>query len=288
VVASSLTGQLEVERADITLPDQVGPSVPTIQVEEIGGAATGPTTNGAGAGSPFELRLDTVVNLPGRVFVRGRGLESEWFGRIEAKGTAADPRLSGKLEIRRGYFDLLDRRFNLRRGVITFAGQSPPNPQIDIEAVASAAEITAIVRIGGDATKPTLALESEPPLPQDEVLSRLLFNRAANSITPVQAVQLAAAVNRLAGGGPGVLDRLRGALGIDTLDVGGGGEGDQGTTVRAGKYLSEDVYVEGETGTADQSSKARVEVEILPNLSLQAETGADQNSGVGLKWKYDY
>ena len=58
--------------------------------------------------------------------------------------------------------------------------------------------------------------------------------------------------------------------------------------MRAGKYLSQDVYVEGETGTAEQSSKARVEVEILPNLSLQAETGTDANSGVGLKWKYDY
>jgi translocation and assembly module TamB len=224
------------------------------------------------------------------VFVRGRGLESEWDGRIAAKGTAADPRLSGTLQIRRGYFDLLDKRFNLRRGVITFSGQSPPNPQIDIEAVAEATDITAIVRIGGDATKPTLALDSEPPLPQDEVLSRLLFNRPVNSITPLQAVQLAAAVNRLAGGGVGVLDRLRGVLGVDTLDVSGGDDanGDAGTTVRAGKYLSEGVYVEGETGTADQSSRARVEVEILPNLSLQAETGADANSGVGIKWKYDY
>jgi translocation and assembly module TamB len=229
-----------------------------------------------------------VVNLPGRVFVRGRGLESEWEGRIEAKGSASDPRLTGTLQIRRGAFDLLDRRFDLRRGVITFTGQSPPNPTIDIEAVAQATDVTAIVRIGGDASAPTIALESEPPLPEDEVLSRLMFNRAANSITPLQAVQLAAAVNRLRGGGPGVLDRLRTALGVDTLDVGGGDEGDAGTTVRAGKYLSEGVYVEGETGTASQSSKARVEVEILPNVSLQAETGADANSGVGVKWKYDY
>ena len=117
-----------------------------------------------------------------------------------------------------------------------------------------------------------------------------MFNRPANSITPLQAVQLAAAVNRLRGGGPGVLDRLRTALGVDTLDVGGGDgtTSNAGTTVRAGKYLSEGIYVEGETGTAAQSSKARVEVEILPNVSLQAETGADANRGVGVKWQFDY
>jgi translocation and assembly module TamB len=227
-----------------------------------------------------------VVNLPGRVFVRGRGLESEWEGRIEAKGSASDPRLTGTLQIRRGAFDLLDRRFNLRRGVITFTGSSPPNPTIDIEAVAQATDITAIVRISGDASAPIITLESEPPLPEDEVLSRLMFNRAASSITPLQAVQLAAAVNRLRGGGPGVLDRLRGALGVDTLDVDGGG--DTGTTLRAGRYIADGIYVEGETGTANQSSRARVAVEILPNLSLQADTGADASSGVGFKWQFDY
>ncbi len=288
--AAKLRGKLTVDGAEIQLPDQVGPSVPTIEVEEVGGPAESAGRNGAGRGSPFDLGLDVVVELPGRVFVRGRGLTSEWEGRIQAKGSATDPRLSGNLQIRRGTFDLLDRRFDLRRGVITFAGQSPPNPQIDIEAVAQTTDITAIVRIGGDATQPTFALDSEPPLPQDEVLSRLMFNRAASSITPIQAVQLAAAVNRLRGGGPGVLDRVRSVLGVDTLDVDGGG--DSGTTVRAGRYLSQGVYVEGQTGTADQSSRARVEVEILPNLlpnlSLQADTGADANSGVGLKWRFDY
>ncbi len=215
------------------------------------------------------------------------GWSSEWEGRITAKGTAAKPILNGSISIKRGYFDLLDQRLVLARGVIAFNGESPPNPTIDLEATAQAGDITAIIRVDGPATSPTLTLDSEPPMPQDEVLSRLLFKRAANEITPVQAVQLAAAVNRLRGGGPGVLDQIRGALGVDTLDVGGGDE-NSGTTVKAGKYLTDKIYVEGETGTESESSRARVEVEILPNISLQADTGADANSGVGVKWKFDY
>ena len=31
-----------------------------------------------------------------------------------------------------------------------------------------------------------------------------------------------------------------------------------------------------------------LEVEILPNVSLQAETGSDANSGVGVRWRFDY
>ena len=60
------------------------------------------------------------------------------------------------------------------------------------------------------------------------------------------------------------------------------------SAVRAGKYLNDDVYIELERGMAEQSGRARVEVEILPNVSLEADTGQDAQSGVGIKWRYDY
>ena len=83
------------------------------------------------------------------------------------------------------------------------------------------------------------------------------------------------------------MGKLRSVLRVDTLDVGAGGD-DQPGTVRAGKYLNQDVYLEVEKGTAAGSGKARVEVEILPNVSLEAETGQDAQGGVGIKWRYDY
>ena len=285
VTAADLAGTLTVNRAEVYLPDQVGPSVPTIEVEEIGGAGDG-SGRTSGGRTPFDLGLDVVIDLPTQAFVRGRGLESEWQGQITARGTASTPRLNGAVTMRRGYFDLLSQRFSLTRGVIAFNGESPPDPTIDLEARAEAGDVTGIISVEGPATSPTLTLESEPPLPQDEVLSRIMFNRAPNEISAMQAVQLAAGLERLRGGGPGVLDRLRGALGIDTFDI--AGDEDTGTTVRAGKYLSDRVYVEGESGTEDQSSRARVEVEILPNLSVEADTGVDARAGVGLNWRFDY
>ena len=126
------------------------------------------------------------------------------------------------MEVRRGFFDFLDKRFDLRTGVIDFGGKVPPDPRVDLEAVAKTVDITAVVRLSGPATDPTLTLESEPNLPQDEVLSRLLFNREASSISPAQAVQLATAVNRLQGGGYDPIAGVRSLIGMDTLNVGGG------------------------------------------------------------------
>jgi translocation and assembly module TamB len=160
---------------------------------------------------------------------------------------------------------------------------------LNIVATAEAGDLTAIVRVTGPASAPEFAFESEPSLPQDEVLSRLLFNRPVSEIGPVQAAQLAFAVNRLRGGGGlDVLGEIRQGLGLDTLDVVTGDTPEDGTSVRAGRYLSDDVYLELERGTGPQSGRARIEVEILPNVSVEADTGEDARSGIGLKWKYDY
>ena len=66
----------------------------------------------------------------------------------------------------------------LTKGIINFSGAVPPDPTVDIEATARKGDLTAIVRIQGEARKPKLTLDSEPVLPQDEILSRLMFDRS--------------------------------------------------------------------------------------------------------------
>ena len=233
--------------------------------------------------------MDLTIDLPGQVFVRGRGLDSEWQGKLQVTGPIDKPRLVGTLEVRRGFVLFLDQRLVLTKGVITFGGAVPPDPTVDIEATARKGDLTAIVRIQGEARKPKLTLDSQPVLPQDEILSRLMFNREASQITPVQAGQLAFALNRLRGGGGfDVMGRIRSVLHVDTLDVSSSDNGSGQQTVRAGKYLNPNVYVEVQKGVADQSGNARVEVEIAPNVSVQAETGANAQGGVGIQWRYDY
>ena len=283
-----LGGGLTVDRADIGIPDSTGPDVPVIAVKEVGGdrAAVAPAPS---SGTSIPLIMDLKIDLPGQVFVRGRGLELEWQGKLQVTGPIDKPRLVGTLEVRRGYVLFLDQRLVLTKGLITFGGAVPPDPTVDIEATARKGDLTAIVRIEGEARKPKLTLDSQPVLPQDEILSRLLFDREASQITPVQAGQLAFALNRLRGGGGfDVMGKLRSILHVDTLDVTNSDSGSNEQTVRAGKYLNPDVYVEVQKGTADQSGKARVEVEILPNVSVQAETGQNAQGGVGIQWRYDY
>ena len=124
-----------------------------------------------------------------------------------------------------------------------------------------------MVKLRGPVADPKLELSSQPTLPQDEILSRLLFGRSVARLTPVQGLRLAAAVDTLRGGGglSDMLSALRKGLGVDTLDVAGGATA-QESTAKAGKYVSDNVFVEVERGVAEGSGKARVQVELTPNL----------------------
>jgi translocation and assembly module TamB len=226
------------------------------------------------------------VNAPARLFVRGRGLDSEWGGSFTVKGTATEAQVLGDIQFRRGFLDFLDRRFKVRSGSIAFSGARPPIPEVNIEAESQGESVLALVKITGPANDPKLDLTSEPPLPRDEVLAQLLFKRDMSQITPAQGVRLANAVATLEGRGIDVIGKFRSGLGLDTLDVGGETAGD--ANVRAGKYLADNVYFEMQQGMQSGSGKARVEVELTPNVTVSTEVSEQSQTGVALDWKLDY
>jgi translocation and assembly module TamB len=290
-VAGNLTalragGRITVDQAEVGIPSGSGPDVPVIQIEVAG--AEPAAADQAAAAPPLDPELNLAIDAPARVYVRGRGLESEWRGQLTIRGRASAPVVVGNLEVVRGYFDFLDRRFELAEGTIDFDGSVPPNPILSLRATAEANDLTVVVRLAGPAKDPQITLESEPAMPEDEVLARLLFNREVSEISPTEAAKLALAVNRLRGGGGfDLFAELRDILRVDRLDI-VSGDTPAESAVRAGKYLSDDIYVEVEKGAAGTSGKARVEVEILPNVAVEAETREDGTGGVGVKWKLDY
>src|SRR5262249_5955867 len=145
--------------------------------------------------------------------------------------SGTSPVIAGGLDSVRGTMDLLGRSFVIRRGTIRFPTGNIAEPSMDLLAEYNATDITAQVRLTGSPLPQHLQLTSSPQLPQDEVLSRVLFGRDAGQITPAEGVQLAVAARNLASGDPGLLDRLRTSLGLDRLNVGTSSADSQNTTL---------------------------------------------------------
>jgi translocation and assembly module TamB len=131
---------------------------------------------------------------------------------------------------------------------------------------------------------------SSPELPQDEILARLLFDRATSNLSPFEIAQLAQALAQLTGiggGGANPLDRVRSALGLDRLGV-SGGEGGTGAAVEAGRYVAPGVFLGVRQGTQGQTGVG-VQVEITPRLKLEGQTATGPaGDRLGLSYEFEY
>ena len=238
--------------------------------------------SGAGASGPG-IGLDIRINAPNQIFVRGRGLDVELGGSLRIRGTTTDIQPVGQFDLRRGRLLVLGQRIDFDEGSLQLIGNL--DPQIHFVAETQSQDVTAIVTVDGRVSAPRITFSSDPPLPQDEVLARVLFNRATADLSAFQVAQLAAAAAELAGaGGPGLLSQLRGATGLDDLDI--VTQEDGSAAVRAGKYLDDNIYVDVQSGS--EGTRAEIRLDLSDYVTARGSVESDGNSTIGLFYERDF
>jgi translocation and assembly module TamB len=295
--AMQAAGTVTIGRTDIRVPDTLPAGVATLDVRKAGDR---PRTQVAVATGP-EIGLNVRVQAPAGIFVRGRGLDVELHGALRMLGTAADPRPQGRFTLRRGSFTLAGKRLAFDTGTLRFDGGLPIDPSLDFSASTSVGDVTATLAVTGYASKPKITLSSAPELPQDEILARLLFNKSAVSLGPVELAQIAGALAQMAGGSDfNPLDSVRSGLGLDRLSVSGGANGQSsGATLEAGRTIAPGVYLGAKQNATGSGTQATVEIDLGRGLKLQAGVGsggADSATGaaggggndVGITYQFDY
>ncbi len=282
VVDLAVTGDIEIVEAEIRLINQTPPTVVDLGPIEIKGAPPSAEPES----DPGRVALDLNVTAPGRIFIRGRGLDSEWMTDLDIQGTAARPLIRGEISSVRGYLDFAGRPFELERGKVVFLGSRSVNPELDISLAREANGITGRILLEGTASKPELRFASTPAVPDDEVLPRVIFGRSLQSLSGAEAVQLASGIATLMSGEAGVTDIARAALGVDVLRFDSTEE--EGASVSVGKYVADGVYVGARQAVGGTGGAAIVELEVIDNVVIDAELGQSSGSSVGANWKIDF
>ena len=286
-------GSLGLKRLDVTVPSQLPGSITSLDIKHVnapvGSYAARESRKAleqSGRAPAVNGRLDVRLDAANRIFVRGRGLDAQLGGALHVQGTIDDPRAEGAFVMERGRLSILGRELDFKRGRIYFNGSL--QPRLDMQAAADADGYTITVTISGPAAKPTFAFSSEPTLPEDEVIARLLFNKSLAKLSAVQLAQLAGEIDKIGGlsSGPSTLDRLKGAAGIDVFDV--STDDANNPVVSAGSYVNESTYVGVKQGTSASSSRVVIDHDLTKTLKARGELGADGNSkiGVGVEWDY--
>ncbi len=222
--------------------------------------------------------------------VRGLGIDSIWTTNLDVGGTADAPRFTGRADLVRGDYDFAGRNFRLDRGIIRFRGESPPDPLLDIRAEANVQGLTRRSSSAAPASSPEISFASVPQLPQDELLSRILFGTSITNLSAPEALQLASAVAALQSGSGGLdpINSVRRAVGLDRLrilpaDIATG----QKTAVAAGKYVTRKLFVEVITDGQGYSA-TRAEYQVTRWLSLLSSISTIGRTSANVRVSKDY
>ncbi len=281
--AATLSGNLVIDDARIQIVQLENSEVPQLKVRRYGEIVSAQPQPRISASN---LKLDLRVRADDNIRVEGMGLDSFWEADVRVRGNAGTPLIVGSATLQRGEFVFASSDFEITRGRVVFNGQ-PLESAIDIQAQTQAADVLAVVNIGGTASRPEVRFTSTPTLPEDEILSRLLFGTSVADLSVTEAVQLATAVAGLQSG-VDTMGKIRRSVGLDRLRlVGDNAANGMGAGLAVGKRLTRNIYAEvitdsqGNTLTSLQLTLSRL-------WSLFVEVSSQGKTSVNLRHHREY
>lgn len=236
-----------------------------------------------------------AINIKGddRIFVRGRGLESEWRADARIEGRADAPVILGSMTMRNGEITFAGRRFEMTKGEIAFDRLSVNNPSLNLSAERETKSGTlASIVIEGRARAPKISLTSTPSLPAEDIMALILFDKPASELSAIESLQVAEGLAELGGigpfGGNGITGSARQALGLDLLNVDIDEADSAASSLTVGKYVADGLFVSATQDARGENGSVRIEYEIDQKFTVETELRQDGDQTVSVNWKRDF
>lgn len=179
--------------------------------------ATAPGAPAPQTGPMAALAMNVHLVVPDNMVLRGSDLRpggptTAQIGNVNATVGAdvhiqKDPDgpivLRGTVDTVRGFYEFQGRRFDIARGgTVQFLGLPEINPNLDVTAnrLIPNTGVTATIHVTGSMRSPELALTSQPPLDEADILSLIIFNRSVNELGTGERASLAETAGGIASG----------------------------------------------------------------------------------------
>jgi autotransporter translocation and assembly factor TamB len=214
--------------------------------------------------NPFmqNLRVNVDLAVAQDTWLRSTEMNVEIAGdlRVSYDRARLSLVLTGVLDARRGQYDVLGRRFQVREGQVEFLGTPGVDPELDIQAdtrvrMQNGEQLDITARVTGRLTEPRVTLSSdEGAIGQSDLVSYLLFGRPSYELASGEQAVLGGAARSFVGSYAvgTVATRIGSALaqqwGLDYFAITEiGTDLDFGSVSQAqvefGRYLSQDLFV---------------------------------------------
>jgi autotransporter translocation and assembly factor TamB len=201
-------------------------------------AQTALSEKGPPAGPPSffdRIAMDVQIKIPDNLVLRGRDLRvadsSFGIGDMNilvggelsmTKAPNAPLSVVGGAEVAQGYYSFQGRRFEIERGSdVRFHGGAPTDPTLNFTGTREVAGVTAEVRVQGTPSRPRIALSSQPPLDEGDILSLIVFNQPMSQLGEGERVNLGERAASMAAGAVAtpLADSIGRVLNLDVVEL---------------------------------------------------------------------
>ena len=217
------------------------------------------------------------VSLGDKVNLTGFGLQATVTGRLAVREAPGAPTTgSGQVQVA-GTYKAYGQDLTIREGQLFFAATPLDNPRLNLVAVRQVNEVTAGIRVTGNAQAPQLTVFSDPPMGQSNALSYLVAGKPLSDIGAGDgdgdAVQSAARSLGTAAGGL-LAKNIGRRLGVDEVTV-KENEALGGAALTVGQYLSPRLYLSYGVGLFEPGEVLTLRYKLSRDLALEALNGPE-------------
>ncbi|MDD4155038.1 MAG: translocation/assembly module TamB domain-containing protein [Candidatus Cloacimonetes bacterium] len=247
------------------------------------------------------------IELPRNVWVLGDDINIELKGDVLViidTNNKQIIQLDGFIEINRGYYQFLGKRFYFEEGKASFISSNLDNPELKIKANyifrnPYGIKQTITLNLTGTAKSPTISFSLDNnDIEEKEAISLIVFGRGSEQLTQneEQAVtqntdELDTATALLAGQLSGQLSSLlQRQLNLDMIEISGDNQWQQ-ASLTVGRYFGNNLFVSYEKGfdfsdfKALKTDKINIEYQINKYFFLNTIQGSGKENGIDLIFK---
>lgn len=289
--SATLEGKVLAEDVKVRIPEESPILVQSVDVVYINRDESKYPLNNYSPASVWPITLNLEFDVKEPFSIKGTDLKSRWAGSLKIKGTAETPEIFGEFKVVDGQYKFNGKIFEINEGSISFSGEPGKKTSLYVIGSQDLGQIKADVILKGPLKSPAISFRSNPPLPQREILSWILFGHGASELNTFQGSKLNQSITNLNKGGskgPDLLTKIRNKIGIDTIDFNHNDSDSNEVSIKVGKYVSKGILVSVKKSISAEANRLEIEAKVIKNIKVQAEIGDDAEGQLNLKWKTDY
>lgn len=233
------------------------------------------------------VKLDIVVETARDLDLTSSAVSLQGQANLHVVGSAADPVILGRTEFMAGDIFLMNKRYQIERGVIAFSNPNRTEPVLNLLLTTTINQYNLSLTFRGPLDKMQTSYASDPPLPTADIINLIArgqtTQQAAASPSNLGASSLLAqgAASQVSGG----VQKLAGLSSLSIDPTLGGNNSDPGARIAMQKRVTNDFLFTFATDvTSTQRELIQGEYQFTKRWSVSVTR--DENGGFAVDGKY--